>query len=87
MHGLILERIAGAVCADHGKNRRRFHNGTHSPAGFQSKINNQQFLEVPTSRQPREKWGTRSKEVSYLNDLTAEVSSSFTSNTVYSFVI
>jgi hypothetical protein len=53
----------------------------------QSKINNQQFLEVPTSRQPREKWGTRSKEVSYLNDLTAEVSSSFTSNTVYSFVI
>jgi hypothetical protein len=48
----------------------------------QSRISNQRFLSVPTSRQPREKWGTRITEVSYLNDLTAAASSSFTSNTV-----
>jgi hypothetical protein len=38
--------------------------------------------EVPTSRKMREKWGTQYLETSYLNDFTADASSSFTSNTV-----
>jgi hypothetical protein len=52
---------------------------------------------IPTSRKLREKWGThywhshrtspiRSRQ-RYLKDLTAAASSSFTSKTVYSFVI
>jgi hypothetical protein len=44
---------------------------------------------VPTSRKGCEKWGTQNKHLPaiYLNDLTADASSSFTSNTVYSLVI
>jgi hypothetical protein len=44
--------------------------------------------EVPTSRKGREKWGTRVRRGrNYLNDLTADASSSFTSKTVYNLVI
>ncbi len=46
---------------------------------------------IPTSRKRREKWGAHTQRTQihitdnaqlYLNDLTAEASSSFTSNTV-----